>query len=395
MAGGQGAERQDLDHPHLTQATDAEIGAGFRACTRPRACSIFPRRRRSSAFSTPAGLGEAGYDPGSDIAFCEGRAHLILAVVKALDCRAAGGARRDARRRGGGIRTGRSWWRRRACMRAIAQGAAHVLPYPFADDATSAAIPDELATVPWPISARCLKALPGKGGLSFVPIDFTQPGDGFEPADYGREALVDALIAAAPAAVAVALAELPGTAVDTDTRKADAHILGFARGRGRQRCRAGRGRGGRADGAGGDAAPAGQAPRRATGTGAPMRSSLARSAPATLVRTASTLRHPPARQADPGLRPDRGAAAAAAASFADHLCHGQGRRLFPGAPPAAACARRKWLPSTAQALQEPFASPRSARSATAAAGASREQPRPAAIRASSCWSWRCCCRPRA
>ena len=37
-----------------------------------------------------------------------------------------------------------------------------------------------------------------------------------------------ALIAAAPAAVALALAELPGAPGETDARKANAHILGFA-----------------------------------------------------------------------------------------------------------------------------------------------------------------------
>jgi uncharacterized protein (DUF697 family) len=61
-----------------------------------------------------------------------------------------------------------------------------------------------------------------------VPIDFTQPGDGYEPADYGRAELVEALIVAAPAAVASALRELPGSAVGTDLRSSDAHILGFA-----------------------------------------------------------------------------------------------------------------------------------------------------------------------
>ena len=71
------------------------------------------------------------------------------------------------------------------------------------------------------------QSLPGRGALAFVPIDFTQAGDGFDPVDYGREALVEALIAAAPAAVAVALAELP-TPDDGRSGKLNAHILGFA-----------------------------------------------------------------------------------------------------------------------------------------------------------------------
>ena len=70
------------------------------------------------------------------------------------------------------------------------------------------------------------RAIPGRGAVSFVPIDFTHAGDGFEPADYGREALIAALIAAAPTAVAAALAELP-QAPDA-RRKSNAHILGYA-----------------------------------------------------------------------------------------------------------------------------------------------------------------------
>jgi uncharacterized protein (DUF697 family) len=71
-----------------------------------------------------------------------------------------------------------------------------------------------------------LRSLPGRSELTFVPIDLTHESDGLAPADYGREALIEALMKAAPDAVAVALAELPqnpGT-----SREADAHILGYA-----------------------------------------------------------------------------------------------------------------------------------------------------------------------
>jgi uncharacterized protein (DUF697 family) len=68
----------------------------------------------------------------------------------------------------------------------------------------------------------------GRGDVSFIPIDFTQPVDGFEPPDYGREELISGLIAAAPAAVAVALAELPDQSEGDDAHKSHAHILGFA-----------------------------------------------------------------------------------------------------------------------------------------------------------------------
>ena len=210
----------------LTQATDAEIGTGFRPCTRTARVFDFPGEAPIIRFLDTRGLGEAGYDPAADIAFCEGRAHLIVAVVKALDSeqQAVIDVLRQARRR-------HPDWpvvvAQTSLHEAYGKGAGHALPYPFAPALHNPAIPDQLIQA-LAHQRALFNPLPGKGELAFVPIDFTQPGDGYDPADYGREALVNALIAAAPSAVALALSELPGTNVSTDLRRTDAHILGFA-----------------------------------------------------------------------------------------------------------------------------------------------------------------------
>ena len=210
----------------LTQATDAEIGAGFRACTKTARVFDFPDEAPIIRFLDTRGLGEAGYDPAADIAFCEGRAHLILAVAKAMDAEqhAVLEVLRQARR-------GHPDWpivvAQTSLHEAYAPRAGHILPYPFLAE-TAVGVPDKLIQALAHQRAR-FKELPGTGTLAFVQIDFTQPGDGYTPADYGCDALVNALTAAAPAAIAVALAELPGALAETDdTRKADAHILGFA-----------------------------------------------------------------------------------------------------------------------------------------------------------------------
>ena len=54
MAAGQGAERQDVHHPRLTQASDARSAAGRGVHENAREFD-FPPRRRSSAFSIRAG----------------------------------------------------------------------------------------------------------------------------------------------------------------------------------------------------------------------------------------------------------------------------------------------------------------------------------------------------
>ncbi len=129
----------------LTQASEAEIGAGFRACTRTARIFDFPEEAPIIRFLDTRGLGEVAYDPSADIAFCEGRAHLILAVVKALDAeqRAVVDAVRAARAR-------HPDWpvvvAQTTLHEGYRQGQGHIHPYPFADPATAGeAIPESLA----------------------------------------------------------------------------------------------------------------------------------------------------------------------------------------------------------------------------------------------------------
>jgi uncharacterized protein (DUF697 family) len=210
----------------LTQASDAEIGGGFAACTKTARVFDFPAEAPIIRFLDTRGLGEVAYDPGEDIAFCEGRSHLLLAVVKALDFQQQ--AVLDAVR---AARTRHPDWplvvAQTSLHEAYPPGIAHVLPYPLG---SLAPLPPALSALARALEHQrtLFQSLPGRGALHFVPIDFTQDGDGFEPADYGREALIEALLGAAPAAAAVALAELPGARGDAPLARFDAHILGFA-----------------------------------------------------------------------------------------------------------------------------------------------------------------------
>jgi uncharacterized protein (DUF697 family) len=211
----------------LTGASDAEIGAGFRACTRTARIFDFPAEAPIIRFLDTRGLGEAAYDPAEDIAFCEERAHLILAVVKVLDAEqgAVVVAVRAARAR-------HPDWPvvvAQTCLHeGYAPGQRHILPYPFTEGAAgSEAVPETLARA-LAHQRSLFGKIPGRAAPGFAAIDFTQPGDGFDPLDYGREALIAALVAAAPAAVKVALRELPGAGGEADKRSVNAHILGYA-----------------------------------------------------------------------------------------------------------------------------------------------------------------------
>jgi uncharacterized protein (DUF697 family) len=210
----------------LTQASDAEIGGGFEACTKTARVFDFPSEAPIIRFLDTRGLGEVAYDPTEDIAFCEDRSHLLLAVVKALDSQqqAVLSAIRAARTR-------HPDWPLVVAQTSLHEGyrpgTKHVLPYPFGSGRAAGPSLHDL-TRALDHQRSLFATLPGRGALAFVAIDFTQPGDGFDPVDYGREALIEALLAAAPAAATVALNELPGARADAATARFDAHILGFA-----------------------------------------------------------------------------------------------------------------------------------------------------------------------
>jgi uncharacterized protein (DUF697 family) len=211
----------------LTGASDAEIGAGFRACTQTARIFDFPAAAPIIRFLDTRGLGEAAYDPTADIAYCEDRAHLMLAVVKAMD--AEQGAVVEAVR---AARERHPDWpvvvAQTTLHEGYAAGEVHLLPYPFASDAaTPAAVPEPLRRA-MAHQRSLFEGLPGRGAIRFVPLDLTQPGDGYEPADYGLEALIASLTDVAPGAVKVALRGLPGAESDADARSANAYILGFA-----------------------------------------------------------------------------------------------------------------------------------------------------------------------
>jgi len=109
---------------------------------------------------------------------------------------------------------------------AYALGAGHVLPYPFAAPGTPG-VPENLLRA-LAYQRSLFEGLMGRAEPHFVPIDFTHVEDGLTPHAYGREALIDTLIAAAPASVALALSELPGSSAGRAADQYNAHILGFA-----------------------------------------------------------------------------------------------------------------------------------------------------------------------
>jgi len=214
----------------LTDATSAEVGQGYRPCTRSSQIFDFPADAPVIRFLDTRGLGETGYDPSQDIAVHEGQSHLILAVMKALD------PQQDAvLETVKAARKSHPGWpivvAQTTLHDAYKPGEGHPAAYPYGEPGAEL---DVIGPVP-PDLARSLAHqralfadLPGDGLLLFVPIDFTQPEDGFEPINYGLPQLLTALEMAAPAGVVAALKDGDSKTGDRLSREAHPHIVGYS-----------------------------------------------------------------------------------------------------------------------------------------------------------------------
>ncbi len=210
----------------LTEASAAEVGLGYKPCTRTSQIFDFPADAPVIRFLDTRGLGEKGYDPAEDITFHEARAHLMFAVIKALDPQqdAVLDAVKAARKRN-------PEWpvivAQTSLHEGYAPGEGHRLPYPFGDPAAEAKLSPAL-TRSLAYQRSLFSSLPGNGAVLFVPIDFTLPGDGYEPPAYGLPALLTALETAAPAGLIASLKDANAQGADKLAKKAHPHIVGYA-----------------------------------------------------------------------------------------------------------------------------------------------------------------------
>jgi uncharacterized protein (DUF697 family) len=213
----------------ITGASEAEIGDGFRPCTRTSRLYAFPNDAPVVRFLDTRGLSEAGYDPSDDLAYSEGTAHVVLATMRAMDAdqSALFDALRQVRERDPArpIVIAQT-----SLHEAYRPGEGHIVPYPFEPDASPATI----ARIPTDLmrslayQRATFDKLPGRGALLFVPVDLTRADDNLPPSDYGLDALTEALAIVAPSGMLAALSAMPGFRTDPRARSADPVIMGHA-----------------------------------------------------------------------------------------------------------------------------------------------------------------------
>ncbi len=178
----------------LTGSAAAEIGNGFRPCTRTARLYDFPAEAPIVRFLDTRGLGEVAYDPDEDIRFCEAQAHLVVAVMKVADADQTPvfEVLQTLRRR-------HPHWPVLVVQTGLHElyppGAGHLQPWPYGDDRAWGRVPPDLRRA-LAAQRQALGALAGAAPLRWVAVDLTLAEDGFEPPDYGLDALwteIDAL----------------------------------------------------------------------------------------------------------------------------------------------------------------------------------------------------------
>jgi uncharacterized protein (DUF697 family) len=214
---------------YLTGADRAEIGSGFRPCTRFSQEYDFPTAEMPLIrFLDTRGLDEPGYEPDEDLALFDAQAHLVVVTLKVLD-HAQENILKNLRK----LRQARS---RRpvvlvlTCLHEAYPQQQHPQPYPFTSDG------DPLPTEP-PLPEDLLRSITEQkqrfAGLvdHVVPVDLTPAEEGFKDPNYGGERLRQVLIEALPAALGQSLAALDqktGELQDFFANLALPYILGYS-----------------------------------------------------------------------------------------------------------------------------------------------------------------------
>ena len=214
----------------MTDSSAAEIGSGFKACTRTARVFDFPDEVPILRFLDTRGLGEVSYDPAEDMHLAERQAHLLLVTMRAMDPR-----QNDVIAVVNAVRRRHPDWpivvAQTTLHEGYAPGAGHVIPYPFSaaknDEPPTPELPQDL-TRSLAFQRTLLKDVPGRGRIVFCPIDFTLPEDGLSSADYGMDALAEALVSVAPQAMTAALSAIPVLVNDRFARIAEPIVLGHA-----------------------------------------------------------------------------------------------------------------------------------------------------------------------
>jgi len=213
----------------LTGAEDAEVGQGFKPCTRFSREYRFPTAEAPLLiFQDTRGLEEPGYDATEDLARFDTQAHVMIVTVRLLDFATAKLIEqlRAIRQR----QPTRPVILALTCLHDAYPQKQHLEPYPFR---ANGELSPDAKEIPADLTRSIAAQREQFHGLydHLVPIDLTPAVEGFHDPTYGGARLKEVLIQALPEAyreTLLKLEEATHTLQSYFERRALPHIVGFS-----------------------------------------------------------------------------------------------------------------------------------------------------------------------
>ncbi|MCC5873661.1 MAG: DUF697 domain-containing protein [Gammaproteobacteria bacterium] len=206
----------------MTGAASAEIGNGFRPCTRHSMSFDFPVEAPLVRFIDTRGLGEVGNDPTAELALLEDTSHAIVAVARAMDpgqeavldvLRAV--RQRDPDRPVLLVQT------------RLHDGYPDGADHPGTEELATGTAFEDLRRAMRAQEQR-FAALPGNGLFRSVAVDLTPVEEGYSNPEHGLADLLDALDEVSASGQGHLLRNLARHGSDSRLARARPHLLGYA-----------------------------------------------------------------------------------------------------------------------------------------------------------------------
>lgn len=206
----------------ITRHPEAEIGAGFKPCTRHAQLFDFPPELPLVRFIDTRGLGEVGYAPEQDLVAQEHQADALIVVARAMDPQ-----QDEVFAQVNRIRKRHPNWPLVLVQTRLHDGYPDSRDHP---EYTELHRDTELLDLQRALMTQAarLPAVPGSGPVHAVAVDLTRPEEGFTEPDYGLEALLSVLDQVLDSTQSEQLRSLQLTDADAKLQQLHPHLVGYA-----------------------------------------------------------------------------------------------------------------------------------------------------------------------